>query len=60
MVSLKKHADGNYQIEGRYRVIHKSPGTSELGCATTKTDTAERIISMGRESLHAFLCLPLC
>jgi hypothetical protein len=26
--------------------------TSELGCATAKTDTAERIISMGRESLQ--------
>jgi hypothetical protein len=25
-----------------YRIIHKSSGTSELGCATTKTDTAER------------------
>jgi len=25
-------------------------GTSELDCATTKTDTAERSISIGRES----------
>ena len=27
---------------------------SELGCATTKTDTAERSISIGRESLQVF------
>ena len=29
-------------------------GTSELDCATTKTDTAERSISIGRESLEVF------
>ena len=29
-------------------------GTSELDCATTKTYTAERIISIGRESLKVF------
>ena len=29
-------------------------GISELDCATTKTDTAERSISIGRESLQAF------
>ena len=28
--------------------------TSELDCATTKTYTAERIISIGRESLKVF------
>ena len=27
---------------------------SELDCATTKTDTAERSISIGRESLQVF------
>jgi hypothetical protein len=32
----------------QYRVIHKS------GCATTKTDTAETSISIGRESLQVF------
>ena len=31
-----------------YRVIHESLGTSELGCATTKTDTVERSTSIGR------------
>ena len=30
-------------------------GISELDCATTKTDTAERSISIGRESLQVFL-----
>ena len=29
-------------------------GISELECATTKTDTAERGISIGRESLQVF------
>ena len=32
-------------------------GTSELDCATTKTDTAERSISIGRESLEVFIVL---
>jgi hypothetical protein len=31
-------------------------GISELDCATTKTDTAERRISIGRESLQVFFC----
>ena len=31
-------------------------GTSELDCATTKTDTAERSISIGRESPKVFFC----
>jgi len=29
-------------------------GNSELDCATTKTDTAERTISIGIESLQVF------
>ena len=29
-------------------------GISEINCATTKTDTAERSISIGRESLQVF------
>ena len=32
-------------------------GISELDCATTKTDTAERSISIGTESLKVFLVL---
>ena len=31
-------------------------GTSELDCATTKKDTAERSISIGREFLKVFFC----
>ena len=31
-------------------------GIFELDCATTKTDTAERSISIGRESLKVFFC----
>ena len=30
-------------------------GISELDCATTKTDTTERSILIGRESLQVFL-----
>ena len=32
-------------------------GISELDCATTKKDTAERSISIGRESLKVFFVL---
>ena len=32
-------------------------GISELDCATTKTDKAERSISIGRESLQVFFAL---
>ena len=32
-------------------------GIYELDCATTKTDTAERSISIGRESLQVFFVL---
>ena len=32
-------------------------GNSELDWATTKTDTTERIISIGRESLQVFFVL---
>ena len=31
-------------------------GISEIDCATTKTDTAERSISIGRETVQAFFC----
>ena len=41
-----------------YRGLFISPsGTSELDCATTKTYTAERSISIGRESLKVFFVL---
>ena len=32
-------------------------GNSELDCATTKTDTAERSVSIGREFLQVFFVL---
>ena len=49
-------------IHGRhyfeYTGLFISPsGTSELDCATTKTDTAERSLSIGRESLKVFFVL---
>jgi len=40
-----------------YTGLFISPsGTSELDCATTKTDTTERSISIGTESLKVFFC----
>ena len=41
-----------------YTGLFISPsGTSELDCATTKTDTTERSISIGRESLKVSFVL---
>ena len=41
-----------------YTGLFISPsGISELDCATTKTDTAERSISIGTESLQVFFLL---
>ena len=41
-----------------YTGLFISPsGISELDCVTTKTDTAERSISIGRESLQVFFLL---
>ena len=42
----------------RYTGLFISPsGISELDCATTKTDTAERSVSIGRETLQVFFIL---
>ena len=46
----------------KYTVLYtglfiSTSGISELDCATTKTDTAERTISIGRESLQVFFVL---
>ena len=38
-------------------LIISPSGISELDCATTKTDTAERSMSIGRESLQDFFVL---
>ena len=47
--------DGKRWLWHQYTELFISPsGTSELDCATTKTDTAERSISIGRESLKVF------
>ena len=41
--------------DSEYTGLLISPsGISELDCATAKTDTAERSISIGRESLQVF------
>ena len=42
----------------KYTGLFISPsGISELDCATTKTDKAERSISIGRETLQVFFVL---
>ena len=40
---------------GNTELFISPSGISELDCATTKTDTVERSISIGRESLQVFL-----
>ena len=46
-----------YLASETHRVLFVSPsGISEINCATTKTDTAERSISIARESLQVFVC----
>ena len=48
----------NVILNLRFTGLFVSPsGISELDCATTKTDTAERSISIGRESLQVFFVL---
>ena len=45
------------QMNPAYTGLFISPsGIFELDCPTTKTDTAERSISIGRESLQVFFC----
>ena len=47
-----------FQKRHDYTGLFISPsGISELDYATTKTDTAERRISIGRESLQVFIVL---
>ena len=53
LTSLGVHGKYSY-----YTGLFISPsGISELDCPTTKTDTAERSISIGRESLQVFFVL---
>ena len=60
----EKNKEGLYEecdkfcLERNYTGLFISPsGISELDCTTTKTDTAERSISIGRESLQVFFVL---
>ena len=41
-------------LDGNTGLFISPSGIPELDCATTKTDTAERSISIGRESLQVF------
>ena len=55
--NINPETEDTRKYEGRFHStgLFISPsGISELDCATTKTDTAERSISMGRESLQVF------
>jgi len=52
------HEASNLFRTWTYTGLFISPSrTSELDCATTKTDTAERTMSIGRESLKVFFVL---
>jgi len=46
----------NYNIYIYTGLFISPSGTSELDCATTKKERAERSISIGRESLKVFFC----
>ena len=52
------HGDSHHILHYKCTGLFTSPsGISELDCATTKKDTAERSISIGRESLQVFFVL---
>ena len=54
---MLKHPKNNNLNMKQYTGLFISPsGISELDCATTKKDTAQRSISIGRESLQVFFC----
>ena len=55
-ISHSKKNWATYDIKSTGLFISPS-GVSELDCATTKTDTAERSISICRESLQVFFVL---
>ena len=55
LVEHSLHRAQTSEMSNRYTGLFIIPsGISELDCATTKTDTAERSISIGRESLQLF------
>jgi len=52
-IAVKKYINININTG-----LFTSPsGNSEIDCATTKTDTAERSISIGRDPLQVFFVL---
>ena len=54
---LEKIVDFIKKRSENYTGLFISPsGISELDCAKPKIDTAERSISIGRESLQVFFC----
>ena len=55
-ISFWMGSESSLDIENTGLFISPS-GISELDCATTKTDTAERSISIGRKSLQVFFVL---
>jgi len=56
--NIVKDEKGDMFADSQCTGLFISPsGTSELDCATTKTDTAERSISIGGESLKVFFVL---
>ena len=56
LLEFAEHNLGATDLE--YTGLFISPsGISEIDCATTKTDTAERNISIGRESLQVLFVL---
>ena len=56
-IPLKSGNPATFSITERTGLFISPSGISELDCATTKTDTAEGSISIGRESLQVFLVL---
>ena len=58
MRGLKNMFTLSHEVRGTYTGLFINlSGISELDCATTKTDTAERSISIGRVSLQVFFVL---
>ena len=53
---LSRYSSGGIGEATNTGLFISPSGISELDCATTKTDTAERSISIGRESLQVFIC----
>ena len=59
LVEMSKRLGENHYrpLQGYIGLFISPSGISKLDCATTKTDTAERSILIGRETLQVFLVL---